>query len=270
MTGIDDQPGVVGALVVDTQHDQGGIIYLRYDPASDQTTEWDVTCRAAFNDARAAVNSLLKPLGSSLPEERESRFYAIDWRKLQAKTNVLIEGRSLTLAAALAMISYHTRLPLARVLCTGDLSQDGRVLPVLQEGYQKKLEYLRGAAISGFGDLILPQQLDPPNLPEGVVKVHRIAHLKDVRTLFREDILQAVAAGRAGQSQVPAPASKPERSSLIGGLISKVKDYVTGFQEDARRQNIPPIQAVSNKLYSILEKTCLALLGVSDDDQRKS
>ncbi len=121
MSGLADQVGILGVLVVNEETKKGDLIYLRFDPGARETTVWSQSCQAAFNDARAATASILQ---TTLPAQ--NRFYAIDWQQLTTKSNVYIEGRSLTLAAALAMASYYCRFPIGHVLCTGDLSQDGR------------------------------------------------------------------------------------------------------------------------------------------------
>lgn len=166
--------GVIGVMVVNEQTDMGDLVYLRYDPAARETTQWTESCRAAFNDALAAVVATVE---FELPIQ-ECRFYAIDWQQVTTKTDISFEGRSLTLAAALAIASYYGKFPLGHVLCTGDLSQDGRVLPVDGSGLVKKLKYINEIVASQFKTLVLPGGKENLSVEPKNVKIHRIDTLK--------------------------------------------------------------------------------------------
>src|SRR3989338_8495204 len=57
------------------------------------------------------------------------------------------------LAAVLAMASYYCQIPLGHVLCTGDLAQDGRVLPIDRDGMKLKLQFLNAPSAGAFSEL---------------------------------------------------------------------------------------------------------------------
>ncbi|MBI4178101.1 hypothetical protein HY522_01590 [bacterium] len=235
--GIATHPGVIGVLAVNGQSDSGDVVYLRYDPAARETTKWNESCMAAFNDALAAVAAAVE---YNLPV-RESRFYAVDWQQVTTKTNIEFEGRSLTLAAALAIASYYGKFPLGHVLCTGDLSQDGRVLAVDPEGLEKKLQFVaNGIVASQFRVLMIPASRETPLPDPAGFEIHRVKTLRQALKELGPDNFLIRPLGVNVSLNESAPGQQKSllhmaRVALAGGDVGEaIRIYDRLLGEDSR------------------------------------
>lgn len=194
--------------MVNEETHKGDIIYLRFDPGARETTAWSDSCMAAFNDARAALAAVLQT-----PLPTRSGFYAIDWQRVTTKSNVYIEGRSLTLAAALAMASYYCQIPLGHVLCTGDLAQDGRVLPIDRDGMKLKLQFLNAPSAGAFSELVIPGDGGESEIHMARIKVHCVKTLRQT--------LEQIAASYPLEINLPdtALSSDPQDAALLAASL---------------------------------------------------
>lgn len=240
MSGIAEHYGVIGVLVVNETVDCGGIVYLRYDPAARETTKWDDSSVAAFNDALAAVVATVK---QELPV-RECRFYSIDWQQATTNTNIKFEGRSLTLAAALAICSYHGKFPLGHVLCTGDLSQDGRVLPVDPQGLEKKLLFVNEIVASPFKVLLIPAGMEKLPMEPPHLKIHQVETLEQA---LKEVGPQDAPIRFADPTALSADPTAAHQKSLIdmarvaltgGDFAEAIRIYDKILEQDSRNAEV--------------------------------
>ncbi len=119
--------GVVGILTLDRAGDLH-IQRLVYEKGAQPSTEWARNTKQGLNAALTAANLTLEKIKGARAGGHTD-FYTVPWGETE-NMPADIEGRSLTLAASLCILSAGVDLPLPGIIAVGDLEITGKVKSV--------------------------------------------------------------------------------------------------------------------------------------------